>query len=59
MFYIFMTNGTTQGLFIVLAIVIFGLFVLISYMLYQDKMKTGLTAIMCVAMTITSKNTGF
>lgn len=54
-----MTNDTTQGLFIVLAIVIFGLFVLISYMLYQDKMKTGLTAIMCVAMTITSKNTGF
>ncbi|MDT2481110.1 leucine-rich repeat protein [Enterococcus avium] len=40
-----MTNGTSQGLFIVVAIIIFGIFVLISYILFKDTIKTSLSAI--------------
>lgn len=40
-----MTNGTSQGLFVVVAIVIFGLFVLMSYILFRDTLKPSLTAI--------------
>lgn len=54
-----MTEGGNQGLFVIVAVVIFGIFVLISYLLFGDKMKTGLATIYCDAFTITSKNTGF
>lgn len=54
-----MTEGGNQGLFVIIAVVIFGIFVLISYLLFGDKMKTGLATIYCDAFTITSKNTGF
>lgn len=40
-----MTNGTSQGLFVIVAVVIFGIFVTISYVLFQDKMSTGLSSI--------------
>lgn len=40
-----MTNGTSQGLFVIVAVVIFGIFVGISYLLFQDKMQTGLSTI--------------
>lgn len=40
-----MIDGTSQGLNIVIAIVIFGIFVVIAYMLFGDKMKTGLASI--------------
>ncbi|MBW9322001.1 hypothetical protein FG877_00255 [Enterococcus casseliflavus] len=40
-----MTNGTSQGLFVVVAIVIFGIFVLISYLLFRDNLKPGLSSI--------------
>lgn len=40
-----MTNGTSQGLFIIVAVIIFGIFVLISYLLFGDKLKTGLANI--------------
>lgn len=40
-----MTNGTSQGLFIIVAVIIFGIFVLISYLLFGDKLKTGLASI--------------
>ena len=40
-----MTNGTSQGLFVVVAIIIFGIFVLISYMLFKDNLKPTLVNI--------------
>lgn len=40
-----MTNGTSQGLFVVVAIVIFGIFVLISYVLFKDNLKPTLANI--------------
>ena len=40
-----MTNGTSQGLFVVVAIVIFGIFVLISYLLFRDTLKPSLANI--------------
>lgn len=40
-----MTNGTSQGLFVVVAIVIFGIFILTSYLLFRDNLKPTLTNI--------------
>lgn len=40
-----MTNGTSQGLFVVVAIIIFGISVLISYLLFKDNLKSTLTNI--------------
>lgn len=37
-----MTNGTSQGLFIVVAIVIFGIFVLMAYILFEDNLSPAL-----------------
>lgn len=54
-----MTNGSSQGIFVIVALVIFGIFVLISYLLFRDTMKPSLAKIYCDAFTITSKNTGF
>lgn len=40
-----MTNGASQGLFVVVAIVIFGIFVLISYLLFRHNLKPNLSGI--------------
>lgn len=40
-----MTDGSSQGLFVIVAVVIFGIFVLISYILFRDNLKTGLSDI--------------
>ncbi|MDV7722532.1 hypothetical protein PSG78_11750 [Enterococcus faecium] len=40
-----MTNGTSQGLFIVVAIIIFGIFVTISYVLFRNELKPTLANI--------------
>ncbi|MFS0982551.1 hypothetical protein [Enterococcus casseliflavus] len=40
-----MTEGASQGLFVIVAIVIFGIFVLISYVLFKDILKPNLTNI--------------
>ncbi|MDO0896424.1 leucine-rich repeat domain-containing protein [Enterococcus sp. B1E4] len=40
-----MTNGASQGLFVVIAIIIFGIFVLISYSLFQDTLQPSLAKI--------------
>ncbi|WP_142963536.1 hypothetical protein [Enterococcus faecalis] len=40
-----MTEGTSQGLFVIVAIVIFGIFVLISYVLFKDTLKPSLANI--------------
>lgn len=54
-----MTNGSSQGLFVIVAVVVFGIFVLISYMLFGSQLKPQLASIYCNAFEITSENTGF
>ena len=51
-----MTNGTSQGLFIVISVIIFGIFVLISYILFKDTMKTSLTTIFTDSLEQSSNN---
>lgn len=46
-----MTNGTSQGLFVVVAIVIFGIFILISYLLFRDTLKPSLSSIFTEGLT--------
>ncbi|MCE3183185.1 hypothetical protein [Enterococcus faecium] len=40
-----MTDGASQGLFVIVAVVIFGIFVLISYILFKDTLQPKLTGI--------------
>lgn len=40
-----MTNGSSQGLFVVVAVVIFGIFVAISYSLFRDQLTPSLASI--------------
>ncbi|MDB1695481.1 hypothetical protein ABG980_17055 [Enterococcus casseliflavus] len=42
-----MSDGSSQGLFVVVAIVIFGIFVFISYLLFKDTLKPSLANIYC------------
>ncbi len=41
----FMTNGTSQGLFVVVAIIISGVFIAISYLLFRNTLKPSLSTI--------------
>lgn len=41
----FITNGTSQGLFVFVAIIIFGIFLFISYLLFRDTLKPSLGGI--------------
>ena len=40
-----MTDGASQGLFVIVAVVIFGIFVLIAYLLFRDNLKDALNGI--------------
>ena len=40
-----MTNGSSQGLFVVVGVVIFGIFVAISYSLFRDQLTPSLASI--------------
>ncbi|RTK29133.1 hypothetical protein DRJ91_12100 [Enterococcus faecalis] len=40
-----MTDGASQGLFVIIAVVIFGIFVLISYVVFKDTLKPSLANI--------------
>lgn len=53
-----MTTGTSQGLFVTVTIVIFGIFVAMTYLLFQDKLQVGLTTIFdsSIEQTITQLN---
>lgn len=53
-----MTNGSSQGLFVIVAVVIFGIFVLISSLLFRDTMKPSLASIFCDSFTETENRTG-
>ena len=51
-----MTNGASQGLFVIVAVVIFGIFVLISYMLFRDNLKPSLSSIFTDSLEQVEKN---
>lgn len=40
-----MTNGASQGLFVIVAVVIFGLFIFITYMLFRNTLQPSLANI--------------
>ncbi|MFB5393761.1 hypothetical protein ACE4Y5_03605 [Enterococcus faecalis] len=46
-----MTNGTSQGLFAIIAIVIFGIFVFISYLLFKNNLNPTLANIFTDGLT--------
>lgn len=52
-----MTNGTSQGLFIVVAIIIFGIFIAISYLLFRNTLKPSLSTIYCDSFEQIDENT--
>lgn len=51
-----MTNGTSQGLFVIVAVVIFGIFVFISYLLFRDTMKPTLAHIFTDSLSQVTDN---
>lgn len=44
-----MTDGTSQGLFIVVAIVIFGIFVVLAYILFEDTLSPAIQGLFSTA----------
>lgn len=40
-----MTNGSSQGLFVLIAVIIFGIFILMSYLLFRDTLNPSLSGI--------------
>lgn len=54
-----MTEGSSQGLFVVVAVVIFGIFVGISYLLFRENLTPSLSKIFCDSFIQVSKQTGF
>lgn len=52
-----MTDGSNQGLFVVVAIVIFGIFILLSYLLFRDTLNPSLSKIYCDALNQVEDNT--
>lgn len=40
-----MTDGTSQGIFVIVAVVIFGTFTLISYLIFQEQLKPKLASL--------------
>ncbi|HGF7074684.1 TPA: hypothetical protein ACF3CV_002461 [Enterococcus faecium] len=52
-----MTNGTSQGLFIVVAIIILGIFIAISYLLFRNTLKPSLSTIYCDSFEQIDENT--
>ena len=51
-----MTDGTSQGLFIVVAIVIFGIFVVLAYILFEDTLSPTMANMFSVATEQATKN---
>ena len=51
-----MTDGTSQGLFIVVAIVIFGIFVVLAYILFEDTLSPALASMFTEAVEQSTEN---
>lgn len=52
-----MTNGTSQGLYVIVAVVIFGIFVGISYLIFQDSLRPKLMKVFEQSTQEALKNT--
>ena len=46
-----MTDGSSQGLFVIIAVVIFGIFVSISYIIFKDTLQPALANIFKDSLT--------
>lgn len=53
-----MTDGTSQGLFIVVAIVIFGIFVVLAYILFEDTLSPAIQGLFDGAVDQATTNLG-
>lgn len=51
-----MTDGTSQGLFIVVAIVIFGVFVVLAYILFEDTLSPAMASMFNDSTNMVAKN---
>ena len=52
-----MKEGTSQGLFVIIAVVVFGIFVAISYLIFQDSLRPKLTTIFTESFSPSSLHT--
>lgn len=51
-----MPEGTSQGTFVLISVIIFGIFVILAYFLFQDQIKGMLTTMMTNTKTIVDTN---
>lgn len=51
-----MTEGTSQGTMILVAIIIFGIFVVLAYYLFENRMRTMIDNMFTSVETIVNKN---
>ena len=51
-----MTDGSSQGLFVVVAVVIFGIFIAIAYTLFEDNLRPSLASIFSVSTEQASRS---
>ena len=51
-----MPEGTSQGTFVLISVIIFGIFVILAYFLFQDQIKGMLTTMMSSTKAIVDKN---
>lgn len=51
-----MTEGTSQGTMILVAIIIFGIFVVLAYYLFEDRMRNMIDSMFDQVETITNQN---
>ena len=51
-----MPEGTSQGTFVLISVIIFGIFVILAYFLFQDQIKGMLTTMMGSTKSIVDKN---
>ena len=49
-----MTDGSSQGLFVVVAVVIFGIFVAIAYTIFEDNLRPALSSVFNIAIEQTN-----
>lgn len=51
-----MTDGASQGLFVIVAVVIFGIFVALAYLLFREQLTTALGNIFKTSIAQASSN---
>jgi len=51
-----MPEGTSQGTFVLISVIIFGIFVILAYFLFQDQIKGMLTKMMDSTNKIVNQN---